>query len=113
MSFLKGIRDTLRDEPERFMAFNSGVTVADEAHLDGAVDGTTQQCKAPHDFQIGEEAVVLEGHAGAHLFGTRHYDSESARHLLADDHLMNGESKSLMNVYLQDELVLVVLDEIV
>lgn len=38
----KGIRDTLRDTPERFMAYNNGiVVVADEAHLGKTADGTT------------------------------------------------------------------------
>ncbi len=37
----KGIRNTLRDQPERFMAYNNGVViVADEAHLDRAADGS-------------------------------------------------------------------------
>lgn len=36
----RGIRDTLRDDPERFMAFNNGVVlVADEAHLGKTLDG--------------------------------------------------------------------------
>jgi hypothetical protein len=37
----KGIRNTLREQPERFMAYNNGVViVADEAHLDRAADGS-------------------------------------------------------------------------
>jgi hypothetical protein len=37
----KGIRNTLREQPERFMAYNNGVViVADEAHLDRALDGS-------------------------------------------------------------------------
>lgn len=37
----KGIRATLRDQPERFMAYNNGVViVADEAHLGRAADGS-------------------------------------------------------------------------
>jgi hypothetical protein len=37
----KGIRDTLRDAPERFMAYNNGiVVVADEARLDKTPEGT-------------------------------------------------------------------------
>ena len=37
----KGIRDTLRDDPERFLAYNNGiVVVADEAHLGKASDGS-------------------------------------------------------------------------
>nr|WP_217638641.1 AIPR family protein [Nitrosospira multiformis] len=36
----KGIRDTLRDDPERFMAYNNGIVlVADEAHLGKTSDG--------------------------------------------------------------------------
>jgi hypothetical protein len=36
----KGIRDTLRDDPERFMAYNNGiVVVADEAHLGKTSEG--------------------------------------------------------------------------
>lgn len=36
----KGIRDTLRNEPERFMAYNNGVVlVADEARLGKTADG--------------------------------------------------------------------------
>lgn len=37
----KGIRETLRNQPERFMAYNNGVViVADEAHLGRASDGS-------------------------------------------------------------------------
>jgi hypothetical protein len=36
----KGIRDTLRDQPERFMAYNNGIVmIADEAHLAKTADG--------------------------------------------------------------------------
>jgi AIPR protein/abortive infection phage resistance-like protein len=36
----KGIRDTLKDNPERFMAYNNGIVlVADEVHLGRAPDG--------------------------------------------------------------------------
>ena len=36
----KGIRDTLRDSPERFMAYNNGIViVADELHLGKTADG--------------------------------------------------------------------------
>ncbi len=39
----RGIRDTLRADPEKFMAFNNGiVVVADEAHIDGTPDGGTR-----------------------------------------------------------------------
>jgi hypothetical protein len=38
----KGIRDTLRDQPERFMAYNNGIVmIADEAHLGRTADGGT------------------------------------------------------------------------
>lgn len=37
----RGIRDTLRNEPERFLAYNNGiVVVADEAHLARSPDGS-------------------------------------------------------------------------
>ncbi|MDD3030557.1 MAG: AIPR family protein [Alphaproteobacteria bacterium] len=37
----KGIRDTLRADPEKFMAYNNGIVlVADEAHLARGADGT-------------------------------------------------------------------------
>ncbi len=37
----KAIRDTLRDDPERFMAYNNGIViVADEAHLGNTADGS-------------------------------------------------------------------------
>ncbi len=37
----KGIRDTLRDHPDRFMAYNNGiVVVADAAQMDRALDGS-------------------------------------------------------------------------
>ncbi|NOU14652.1 MAG: AIPR family protein [Methylococcaceae bacterium] len=36
----KGIRNTLRDDPERFMAYNNGIViVADDAHIGKAADG--------------------------------------------------------------------------
>lgn len=36
----KGIRDTLRDDPERFMAYNNGIViVADDAHIGKTADG--------------------------------------------------------------------------
>lgn len=39
----RGIRDTLRGDPEKFMAFNNGiVVVADEAHITGSADGGTR-----------------------------------------------------------------------
>lgn len=39
----RGIRDTLRGDPEKFMAFNNGIVlVADEAHITGTADGGTR-----------------------------------------------------------------------
>ncbi|KQU01808.1 abortive phage infection protein [Methylobacterium sp. Leaf469] len=39
----RGIRDTLRADPEKFMAFNNGIVlVADEAHIRGTPDGGTR-----------------------------------------------------------------------
>lgn len=39
----RGIRDTLRADPEKFMAFNNGIVlVADEAHISGTLDGGTR-----------------------------------------------------------------------
>lgn len=38
----KGIRDTLRDAPERFMAYNNGIVlIADEASFSRTSDGST------------------------------------------------------------------------
>lgn len=48
----RGIRDTLRDDPEKFMAYNNGIVlVADEIHLGKTDDG------APRN-------PLAEGHAG-------------------------------------------------
>lgn len=41
----KGIRDTLKDTPERFMAYNNGIViVADEVHLGKTNDGVPAFC---------------------------------------------------------------------
>lgn len=62
----KGIRDTLREQPERFMAYNNGVViVADEAHLDRAADGS------PGIAWMKGMQVVNGGQTMASIFFTR------------------------------------------
>lgn len=62
----KGIRDTLREQPERFMAYNNGVViVADEAHLDRARDGS------PGLAWLKGMQVVNGGQTMASIFFTR------------------------------------------
>jgi hypothetical protein len=62
----KGIRDTLREQPERFMAYNNGVViVADEAHLDRALDGS------PGIAWLKGMQVVNGGQTMASIFFTR------------------------------------------
>lgn len=62
----KGIRDTLREQPERFMAYNNGVViVADEAHLDRATDGS------PGIAWLKGMQVVNGGQTMASIFFTR------------------------------------------
>lgn len=62
----KGIRDTLRDQPERFMAYNNGVViVADEASLDRATDGS------PGIAWLKGMQVVNGGQTMASIFFTR------------------------------------------
>jgi len=62
----KGIRDTLREQPERFMAYNNGVViVADEAHLDRALDGS------PGISWLKGMQVVNGGQTMASIFFTR------------------------------------------
>jgi hypothetical protein len=62
----KGIRDTLREQPERFMAYNNGVViVADEAHLDRAADGS------PGIAWLKGMQVVNGGQTMASIFFTR------------------------------------------
>jgi hypothetical protein len=62
----KGIRDTLREQPERFMAYNNGVViVADEAHLDRAADGS------PGIAWMRGMQVVNGGQTMASIFFTR------------------------------------------
>ncbi len=62
----KGIRDTLRHEPERFMAYNNGlVIVADEVHLGRAADGT------PGITWLKGMQVVNGGQTTASLYFTK------------------------------------------
>lgn len=62
----KGIRDTLREQPERFMAYNNGVViVADEANLDRAADGS------PGIAWLKGMQVVNGGQTMASIFFTR------------------------------------------
>lgn len=62
----KGIRETLREQPERFMAYNNGVViVADEAHLDRASDGS------PGIAWLKGMQVVNGGQTMASIFFTR------------------------------------------
>jgi hypothetical protein len=62
----RGIRDTLRDQPTRFMAYNNGVViVADEAHLERATDGS------PGIGWLKGMQVVNGGQTMASIFFTR------------------------------------------
>lgn len=62
----RGIRDTLRDQPERFMAYNNGVViVADEAHLERAADGS------PGIAWLKGMQVVNGGQTMASIFFTK------------------------------------------
>jgi hypothetical protein len=62
----KGIRDTLREQPERFMAYNNGVViVADEAHLERAADGS------PGIAWLKGMQVVNGGQTMASIFFTK------------------------------------------
>jgi hypothetical protein len=62
----KGIRDTLRNEPERFMAYNNGlVIVADEVHLDRAADGS------PGITWLKGMQIVNGGQTSASLYFTQ------------------------------------------
>lgn len=62
----KGIRDTLRYQPERFMAYNNGVViVADEAHLERAADG------GPGISWLKGMQVVNGGQTMASIFFTK------------------------------------------
>ncbi|AZG74504.1 AIPR family protein [Shewanella livingstonensis] len=62
----KGIRDTLRNEPERFMAYNNGlVIVADEVHLGRAADGS------PGITWLKGMQIVNGGQTSASLYFTQ------------------------------------------
>ncbi len=62
----KGISSTLRDQPERFMAYNNGIVmVADEAHLGRTADGS------PGISWLKGMQVVNGGQTMASLFFTK------------------------------------------
>jgi hypothetical protein len=62
----KGIRDTLRNEPERFMAYNNGlVIVADEVQLGRAADGS------PGITWLKGMQIVNGGQTSASLYFTQ------------------------------------------
>lgn len=62
----KGIRDTLKDAPERFMAYNNGIViVADEIHLGTATDG------APGIRWLKGMQIVNGGQTTASIYFTK------------------------------------------
>lgn len=62
----KGIRDTLRDQPERFMAYNNGIVlVADEISLSRAADGS------PGISWLKGMQIVNGGQTTASMFFTK------------------------------------------
>lgn len=62
----KGIRDTLRNDPERFMAYNNGlVIVADEVHLGRTADG------GPGITWLKGMQIVNGGQTSASLYFTK------------------------------------------
>lgn len=62
----KGIRDTLKDDPERFMAYNNGIVlVADEAHLGKTSDG------GPGIVWLKGMQIVNGGQTTASLYFTK------------------------------------------
>lgn len=64
-----GIRDTLRDEPERFMAYNNGIVlVADEAHIGTANDGS------PGILWLRGMQIVNGGQTTASIYFTKKKD---------------------------------------
>lgn len=73
----KGIRDTLRERPDRFMAYNNGVViVADEAHLERALDGS------PGISWLKGLQVVNGGQTMASIFFTkRRYPSTDLKNV--------------------------------
>ncbi len=67
----KGIRDTLKDEPERFMAYNNGlVIVADEVRMETAADGS------PGITWLKGMQVVNGGQTSASLYFTKKRNPE-------------------------------------
>lgn len=67
----KGIRDTLRDDPERFMAYNNGiVVVADEAHLGRTTDG------GPGIIWLKGMQIVNGGQTTASIYFTKKKNPE-------------------------------------
>jgi len=67
----RGIRDTLRHAPERFMAYNNGIVlVADEIHLGKAEDGT------PGILWLQGMQVVNGGQTTASLYFTKKRNPE-------------------------------------
>lgn len=62
----RGIRDTLRDDPEKFMAYNNGIVlVADEIHLGKTADG------APGILWLKGMQVVNGGQTTASIYFTK------------------------------------------
>lgn len=62
----RGIRDTLRDDPEKFMAYNNGIVlVADEIHLGKTEDG------APGILWLKGMQVVNGGQTTASIYFTK------------------------------------------
>lgn len=67
--FNKGIRDTIRDEPARFLAYNNGlVIVADEAHLGRTADG------GPGILWLKGMQIVNGGQTTASIYFTKKKD---------------------------------------
>jgi len=67
----KGIRDTLRNNPERFMAYNNGiVVVADEAHIGKTDDG------GPGILWLKGMQVVNGGQTTASIYFTKRKNPE-------------------------------------
>jgi hypothetical protein len=67
----KGIRDTLRDSPERFMAYNNGIVlVADEMHLGKTADG------APGIVWLKGMQIVNGGQTTASIYFTKKRNPE-------------------------------------
>jgi hypothetical protein len=68
----KGIRDTLRTAPERFMAYNNGIVlVADEAHLARVADGS------PGLLWLRGMQIVNGGQTTASIYFTKRKNPET------------------------------------